>query len=115
MLGVTLLSMGFKPSIFRQRFLAHAACWSLYTPLVVLLLLLILLTLNDGREALRIWGVASIGSCIMGILAGLAGMLRIVYCRFDRLFVIALAGVALSLCVGFIAYITYLFSFVPSC
>lgn len=95
----------------KQRFLARAATYSFFTPLIVLLVLLIFLTLSGGRETMRACELTAVGFCVSSILAGLVSLVRIFHNRFDGYAVAALVGIALAIGVGFISYVAYGFSF----
>ena len=100
------------PSSSWQKFLVRAACYSFYTPLVVLLALLIFLTLADRPSVLRAGCLVSVGIYAASFLAGLTGLFRIFNGGIDRFSLLALIGMILGFGVGFIAYIIYDF---PSC
>ena len=106
--------MSSTPSSSRQRFLVRAGYYSFFTPLVVLLLLLIF-TGDGGRNVMRICGLVSLGVCVTSCLAGLTSMCRSFHCVIDRFSVLALVGIAISLGVGVASYYVYLFSNFPSC
>ena len=100
--------MSSTPSNSRRRFLVRAAYYSFFTPLVLLLLILIFAP-SGGRDVMRIGGLVSLGICVTCVLAGLASIL------LDRFSFLALSGILISCGVGFVSYMTYIFSYFPSC
>jgi hypothetical protein len=91
---------------FRQRFLVWAANYSFYTPLFVFFAQLILDAprFNLSQEHVHIILSVSMVFCLSSLFAGLIGLLRIFYRKFDSYLLEALVGIVLSLGIAWLVF-----------